>query len=52
MVYIDKLWSVNEGFLGQFEMFDFTFTNPDSYAYHGAGCPSLRGSLIVLPPES
>ena len=38
------------GFIREGQPFEFTFTEPGEYGYHGEPHPWMQGTVIVLPP--
>ena len=38
------------GFLGQGDIFEFTFREAGEFGYHGEPHPWMQGTVIVLPP--
>lgn len=38
------------GFIREGQTFEFTFTEPGEYGYHGEPHPWMQGTVIVLPP--
>ncbi len=40
----------DSGFLTTGQSFDFTFTQPGTFAYHCSIHPGMHGTIIVLPP--